>query len=83
LGRLPVRVSATTFRLPDFSLLQKQEKKIFLLVSTFDGVPFSVQEQIDNPRILGAASLGLQAIQQSFAKSLAVVYPSVTQLVVI
>jgi hypothetical protein len=56
------------------------KKEFFLLVGTFDGAPFSVREQIVNPRILGAASRGLRAIQQSFAKSLAFILPSLTPL---
>ncbi len=48
---------------------------VFLLVGTFDEAPFSGPEQIANPRVLGAASYGLKAIQQSFAKSLALVLP--------
>jgi hypothetical protein len=39
------------------------KKEFFLLVGTFDGAPHSVREQIVNPRILGAASHGLRAIQ--------------------
>ena len=38
------------------------KKEFFLLAGTFDGAPFSIWEQIVNPRILGVASRGLRGI---------------------
>jgi len=55
------------------------KKEYFLLVGTFDEAPFTVREQISNPRRLGASSRGLRGVQRSFAESLAHVMPWLIQ----